>query len=79
MKIKSVGFVVLILTVLWSIGCSSPGQGVYYLGNKAYARDPETGKVKSWEGKPSEETKHYDEDADDGASVVTELLNCAVN
>ena len=78
MKTKIIGIFVLVLIALGSIGCSS-NQGVYYLGDKAYARDPETGKIRNWEGKPSEEKKHYDEDADDCASFVTGLLDMAVN
>ena len=79
MKTKTVGIIVLVFVVFGSIGCSKSRQGVYYWGDKAYARDPETGKIMSWEGKPSEEKKHYDKDAEEGALFVTSLLECIVN
>ena len=79
MKTKIRGIIVLVLIDLGSIGCSAPRQGVYYLGDKTYAKDPETGKITSWENRPSEEKKSYDEDADDGALFVTGLLDWAVN
>ena len=55
MKTKMRGIVVLILIALGSMGCSSTNPRVYYLGDKAYAKNPETGKIMSWEHKESVE------------------------
>ena len=53
MKTKIVGIAVLVLIALGSIGCSSSSR-VWYVGDKAYAKNPETGKMMSWEYKVSE-------------------------
>ena len=86
MQTKTIEFMVLVLIVLGSLGCSSTNPSVYYLGNKAYARNPETGKIMSWECKRSEGTGHkepikYDDyEARTGLGwAVCDILNCIVN
>jgi hypothetical protein len=61
MKTQIAEIVVLVLIALGSIGCSS-SPSVYYWGDKAYARDPETGKIMSWEHKQSgkDAFEHFD-------------------
>jgi len=61
MKTETVGIIVLVLIVLGAIGCSSSPR-VYYLGDKAYAKNPETGEIMSWEHKESgrDEFEHFD-------------------
>jgi hypothetical protein len=60
MKAKTRGVITLALITLGSIGCSS-SPTVYYAGNKAYAKNPETGKIMSWKYKSSgrDEFEHF--------------------
>ena len=48
MKIKQIGIILLVLIAFGSVGCSYNPR-VYYVGDKAYAKNPETDKVLSWE------------------------------
>ncbi|MHC4770315.1 MAG: hypothetical protein ACYS8O_00660 [Planctomycetota bacterium] len=53
MKAKMTNVAVLVLIILVSMGCSSSPK-VYYGVGKAYARNPETGKIMSWKYKAAE-------------------------
>ena len=54
MKTKATGIFILVLITLGSVGCSSSPR-VYYWRGKAYAKNPETGKMASWKYKVLEE------------------------
>ena len=80
MGTKMMGIIVLALVALVGTGCSSTSTRVYYLGDKAYAKKPETEKIMSWEYKVAEGSGF--EEYDDGSGlgyVVTDVLNCIVN
>jgi len=76
---KIVTCITLTAIALGSIGCSSSPR-VYYLGDKAYAKNPETGKMMSWEYKASE-GRGYEESSTGSelGDVVCGILNCVVN
>ena len=78
---KSITCITLITITLGSMGCSSTDHSVYYLGNKAYARNPQTGKIMSWEYKEPEGRgyKEYDRIEADLGELVCGILNCIVN
>ena len=80
MKIKLVGLFVLMLIVIGSMGCSSSPR-VYYFGNKAYAKNPRTGKIMSWEHKTSGRNPYEHCNSGDGdlAYTIVNVLNCVVN
>ena len=79
MKINRIGMILLGIMIWGLCGCSCPRQGVYYLGDKSYAKDPETGKIRSWENRPSEEKRMNEYGEGGGAAIVTDILNCVVN
>ena len=80
MKAKMTNVAVLVLIILVSIGCSSSPK-VYYGVGKAYARNPETGKIMSWKYKAAEGSRHERVDAtgSDLGYLVTGLLDMAIN
>jgi hypothetical protein len=80
MKAKIRGVITLILIAFGSIGCSS-SPTVYYAGNKAYAKNPETGKIMSWKYKAAEGSGHEKIDATGSelGYLATDLLDWAVN
>ena len=80
MKAKMTKVAVLVLIVLVSIGCSSSPR-VYYGVGKAYAKNPETGKIMSWEYKVAERSGHERIDATGSelGYLVTGLLDMAIN
>jgi len=79
-KTKIRGIAVLVLIALGSVGCSSTNPRVYYLGDKAYAKNPETGKIMSWEYKASEGRGYEESGAGSGlGDLVCGILNCVVN
>ncbi|MHC4962329.1 MAG: hypothetical protein ACYSO7_09015 [Planctomycetota bacterium] len=80
MKAKMTNVAVLVLIILVSMGCSSSPK-VYYGVGKAYARNPETGKIMSWKYKAAEGSRHERVDAagSDLGYLVTGLLDMAIN
>jgi len=80
MKAKMTNVAVLVLIILVSMGCSSSPR-VYYGVGKAYAKNPETGKVMFWKYKAAEGGRHERGDAtgSDLGYLVTGLLDMAVN
>ncbi len=79
MKTKIRGIIVLILVALGSVGCSSSPR-VYYLGDKAYAKSPETGKIMSWEYEASGRRGSTKSVASgEVGQLVCDILDCIVN
>jgi len=76
---KTILGVCLTIFALGNIGCSS-SPSVWYWGDKAYARDPYTGEIRSWEYKESEGRgyEEYGEGSELGY-LVAGILNCVVN
>ena len=79
MKIQIVGSVALICIALGSAGCSFNPK-VYYWGDKAYARNPETGKIMSWDHKQSGREINTESPDNKGASLfLSSLIECIAN
>lgn len=80
MKTKMTNAAVLALIIFVSMGCSSSPR-VYYGVGKAYARNPETGKIMSWKYKAAEGGGHERVDAagSDLGYLVTGLLDMAIH
>ena len=80
MKIKTIGIIVLVLVALGSVGCFSTNPRVYYLGDKAYAKSPETGKIMSWEYEASGRRGSTKSAASgEAGQLVCDILDCIVN
>ena len=78
MKKKTITIIVGIVIMLGSLGCSSTRYGVWYLGDKAYAKNPTTGKIESWESSPSDVIDKPSSEIGIGGAFIC-LFDCIIN